>query len=318
MSDDFQLNGQMQLFVYKQAAGLSGIACFLVDRGIVGLKDAWTRTDMSRNEFREMLEKCDRRGLRMGRVAIEEVRRWVAGGIRWAHENGMRLPKDWAKPASLIGGVGDWGSADLSGFAKEFAGHPEDLRQRLIGESFESLLAREDIDFIFSDAAPYMDQRTGQDAHVDDLNALDEGDSDLDDDPQSLLAGLPDEALNKQADRFIPAATALAADTAKWLEARTDNASPGLLEAWRSMMLAATLSKAAILDGPEDEVADLTYDFLKELSARIEPSRSTEHHRAVEQILEHLQTDPLLMQKAVLKYGLADQTVEERNELEMR
>ena len=41
-----------------------------------------------------------------------------------------RLPKDWIRSASLIGGIGDWESADVSLFVKEFVGHPEDLRQR--------------------------------------------------------------------------------------------------------------------------------------------------------------------------------------------
>src|SRR5690349_6827750 len=40
-SENFEQTGQMQLFAWKRAAGLSGVACFLLDRGVVGLKDAW-------------------------------------------------------------------------------------------------------------------------------------------------------------------------------------------------------------------------------------------------------------------------------------
>lgn len=135
MSEDFEELGQAQMFVYKRAAGLSGVACFLVDQGVVGLKDCWVRMRIERSEFQEMIDRSQERGISMRRVLPEQIRRMVAGGIRWAHENGMRLPKDWAKPASFIGGVSDWASADVSAFVKEFTGHPEDLRQRLIGES---------------------------------------------------------------------------------------------------------------------------------------------------------------------------------------
>jgi len=162
MSQTLGAIGQMQIYVYKRAAGLTGVAVFLIDRGVVGLKDAYARTNIAREEFDNMLDGAERRGIPMSRVTIEDVRRVVAGGIRWANENGMRLPKDWAKPASMIGGVGDWASADVSEFVSEFAGHPEDLRLRLIGEPFESYIRRPDIRFIFSDAAPVMDPRTGK------------------------------------------------------------------------------------------------------------------------------------------------------------
>lgn len=179
ISKNFEDLGQLQAFVYKRAAGMTGIACFLVDRGVVGLKDAWARMHIERQEFDDMLEACSDRGIPMSRATVDEVRRVVAGGIRWAHENGMRLPQNWAKPALLLGGVGDWASADISGFVSEFVGHPEDLRQRLIGESFDSYIRRPDVSFLFSDAAPFMDQATGEYQQADDV---DYGDDDDDDD----------------------------------------------------------------------------------------------------------------------------------------
>jgi len=153
MSDDFEGKRQSQMFVYKRAGLLMGVAAFLVDRGVVGLKDAWTAMNITRQQFEEVLEGSRGEGITMSRAKMEDVRKMVAGGFRWAYENGMRLPKDLDKTAALIGGVGDWRAADISRFAREFVGHPADLRQRLIGEAFESYIMRSDIAFTFSDLA---------------------------------------------------------------------------------------------------------------------------------------------------------------------
>jgi hypothetical protein len=305
MSRDFEGNGQLQIFVLKQAAGLSGVACFLVDRGVVGLKDAWTRMRIDRKDFKGMLDACVHQGIPMSRVALDDVRRAVAGGLRWAYENGMRLPKDWTKTASLIGGVGEWMSADVSKFVMEFAGHPEDLRQRLITEPFDNYLRRTDIHFVFSDAAPYLDQETGEYSHP--------AESDLDekDDPESIADELPEDEINALAARLTPSTAMLAKETAAWLAARDQTPSPELPEAWQSIMLASLLSKSAMPDAPEEEVADVGFDLLQELSSRIDESRSAEHHKAVGQALEYLHTDPKMMQNAVLKYGLAGEPADE-------
>jgi hypothetical protein len=304
MSGDCDLNGQTQIFAWKQGAGLSGVAAFLVDRGVVGLKDAWTRLRIDRAEFLDMIDGCKRRGIPMHRVSLDEVRRWVAGGLRWAHDNGMRLPKAWPKTVSLIGGVGDWASADVSQFVKEFAGHPEDLRQRLVGEPLDSYLKRTDIDFVFNEDAPYMDQRTGEYSNSPDALGFD-GDELDEDELESIAADVPAEELNAMADRFTPAALALTAKTVDWLKARGETPTSEVFEAWRSVMLAAMISKRAMPDADEEEVADFGFELLRDMSARIEESDFAEYDRAVGQVLAHLETDSMMMQKAVLKHGLA-------------
>ena len=301
MSEDFEELGQAQMFVYKRAAGLSGVACFLVDQGVVGLKDCWVRMRIERSEFQEMIDRSQERGISMRPVAAEQIRRMVAGGIRWAHENGMRLPKDWAKPASFIGGVSDWASADVSAFVKEFTGHPEDLRQRLIGEPFDTYIQRTDITFAFLADAPFMDQQTGEYIEPEELS---------DEELESIANDIPTDELNALAEQFVPSATALALETANWLKHRNETPSSELFEAWRSAMLAAMLSKAAMLDAPNDDVAQFGHDLLESMSARIEESAVAQYDQAVEQVLEHLQTDPLMMQNAVLKYGMAHESAE--------
>jgi hypothetical protein len=306
MSDDFESNGQMQIFVYKEGAGLSGMACFLVDRGVVGLKDAWVQVNLDRSDFNDAIDACSSRGIQMLRAEVDNVRRWISGGIRWAYENGMRLPKDWAKPASFVGGVGDWALADVSAFVKEFAGHPEDLRRRLIGESFESYVKRTDIEFIFNDAAPFMDQETGRYLN----NSIDSDDGESDVDIEAISDEMTDEKVKKLSERFSPTTDALTAQTASWLAGQNDAPSPELPEAWRSVLLSSLLSKASMPEAEDDEVADLGYELLQEFCSRVGGSRHSEHRRAVNQALKHLETDPAMMQKAILEHGMAGEGAE--------
>ncbi|HEY1923528.1 MAG TPA: hypothetical protein VGG44_12320 [Tepidisphaeraceae bacterium] len=289
ISEDFEISGQMQIFAYKAAAGISGVACFLVDRGVVGLKDAWFRMRLIHEELEGMIEASEDRGIRMRRVNVETVRRWIAGGIRWADQNGMCLPKDWIKTASLIGGVGDWRSANLSGFVKEFAGHPDDLRQRLLAEPFEKYIQRDDIDFEFNDEAPYMDQETGEYLQADGPVELDE------EEIESIFDNLPEDMVQKLTDVFTPGAIALTKETASWLGARGDEPSPGLNEAWRHVLLANLMARTVMPNAPRDEIDDLSFDMLEELSGEIEDPRYPEYDRGITQVLAHLESDPKLM-----------------------
>jgi len=293
LSDNFDERDQMQIFVHKRGAGLAGMAAFLIDRGVAGLKDAWTRMPVDQDEFTDMIEGYQDRGFPMRRAELEEAQRWVAGAARWAHDNGMRLPKDWIKTALLIGGPGDWEHADVSAFTKEFAGHPEDLRQRLIGEPLESYLRRKDISFIFNENAPF--QKSG--------NAAGGGLFDLDEDELEEIADeLPLEEINQIIERFRPAATALAAQTSGWLAERHEEPSPELFEAWRSVMMATMLSKA-VMPEENNEFEDFGYELLEDLSGRIEPSRQVEYDLAVGQVLKHLAINTSMMQNAVVEHG---------------
>jgi hypothetical protein len=292
ISQDFESLRQMQVLVYKQAAGLSAMACFLVDRGVVGLKDAFVHLSVSRTELQEKLGVIADQGIKLRRGTIAEARRWIAAAMRWASENGMCLPRDWHKPASLIGGVGDWASADLSGFVKEFAGHPEDLRQRLVGEPFDAYIQRSDIEFEFVEDAPYMDQETGDYVGPDDVE-------------ESFIDALPEGTLDEVCEIFTPAATALAAQTRQWLEKRKETPSEQLIAAWQSMMFATSIARRMQSDADDLEVAELIQELLVDASSRIKEHLLVEHEHALEQVLSHFDTDPDLMRCAVLEHGLA-------------
>jgi len=301
MSETLGAIGQMSIFVYKRAAGLTGMACFLIDRGVVGLKDAYTQMNISREEFDDTLQQCKDRDIAMNHVAVEDVRRAVAGAVRWTNQNGMRLPKDWVKTASLIGGVGDWASADVLNFVMEFAGHPEDLRQRLIGESFESYIGRPDVRFIFSDAAPYMDQRTGEYADSSEFEFYDDPDDEED------LESIEDESLDAEletlSERIGPIAVGLATETVDWLLARNQTPSPELPEAWQSVLLVTLISKTALDDAPRASIAEFGGRLIGTFAETIEEGHRADYERAIEQVREYIQADPTAMRLAAEKYG---------------
>lgn len=303
ISDDFESFGQLQIFVYKRGGGLGGIACFLIDRGVVGLKDAWTRLDVIPEEFEKMLEKGEQNGIPLHQCGVEEARKWVAAGARWAHDNGMRLPKDWAKAAMLIDGVGDWHNADVSNFVKEFAGHPEDLRQRLIGEPLETYLQRKDIDFVFSDLAPYKDQQTRSYSDWGPLDELDEEEDDELDDEDPLALELADRMFGSLLNLIAEPATTLAADTQTYLQANGQTPSPELFRAWQNLMAAFTLGTASTPVRSRDEARQLTFQTLAGLSSQVEEANRDEYSRAVEQALGHLETDPQMMERAYRKHN---------------
>ena len=294
MSGSLASRGQEQIFVYKRAAGLSGLACFLVDRGVVGLKDAYTLMPTDREAVSRVLDSAQSSGIVMRSATVEEIRKMVAGGVRWAHEHGMRLPKDWHKMAAVIGGVGDWMSADVSQFAKEFAGHPEDLRRRLVAEPLESFLQRTDIAFVFNDAAPYMDQETGRyenNGETDDDEFDDEEALDLDDFPDVLL-----DEIDK---RLTPVVATIEPRIKSWLADRNRPASSELADVCKNLFLASMLSAIAQPDGDRKGFSDAYAKLFRTIASEADPANSPERTRAYEQLLDFMRANPLQLENAL-------------------
>jgi hypothetical protein len=298
LSEDFQEFGQAQCFVFRRGAGLSGMACFLVDRGVAGLKDAWVRMNVTHDDLDAAVQGSRDQGIPMRRGSTDEVRRLVAGGLRWAHEHGLRHPAGWQRTAQFIGGVEGWQDADTTGFVKEFAGHPEDLRQRLIGEPLEQFLNRSDIDFDLDESAIYMDQATG-----DYLDPEFDNDEELSDEELDEIASeLPEKEIAELERRFDAAAGWLSEQTAARLESIGEQPSPKLREAWRMLVVSRLLSKTAIPE-ESDAHAQLAADLLSDMIARFDPPHRDEVQRAVDQAFQHLETDSMLMQTAVQLQG---------------
>ncbi len=306
-SGEFSDMRQMQIFAYKRGGGISGVACFLIDQGVVGLKDAWVRVNIPRSEFDEMVQKSGDHGIPMSRAPLETIRGVIAGAVRWTHDNGMRLPKDLTKVASVIGGIGDWQSADVSKFSKEFMGHPDDLRRRLISEPFESYIQRKDIYFLFSDDAPVMDLETGEYIDPDDSPDFDSPDfDDLDEDELDEIANeLPDQEIAALEAQIAPLAVGLAGETMTWLAARGQTASTELIHAWQALVIASMLAKAALPDAPPEEAANFSANLLDDFSDRIDEQHLPQYQLAVEQVNTHFAAEPKLIRNAIQKYKLA-------------
>lgn len=291
MSDDFEVHRQCSLHAFKRGEGLSGAANFLIDRGVVGLKDAWCLIPCDSAQRQKIFDGARESGLRLVRVTPEVACARIAAAARWAFDNGMRLPKDWLKAAAIIGPVGDWRVADVSAFVKEFVGHPEDLRQRLIGEPFKTYLARRDVAFEFSDAIPYMDQRTGQ--YIDPL-APDDLDLDEEISDEELAKVLPDQALDEIMGAFSPSVAKLANRTEAWLRASGQSPSSELRDIWGALLFAGAMAMAM---GPvegraERDAEDRAREALEVLKARPAFTRSDAYRLAVEQCEAHLEAEP--------------------------
>jgi hypothetical protein len=285
---DYSNEGQCEILVFKEAAGLSGVVAFLIDRGVVGLKEAWVRMGLSIGQFRETLDASRDRGLPMARTTAVDAAAVIAGALRWTRQNGMRLPKDWEKTIRILGPMPDIATADVSKFEMEFQGHPEDLRQRLIGEPFEAFIQRKDVSILFSDEAPFK----GSALHKLDVpeEFYDQGDAD-EDDPAEIGAKELEETLRL----ITPPARMITEATTAWLLSKGETASPQLFEAWRSLLVAVSLAELSMPDSPVNEVSKLSIKMLEGLSDRIDDEILEVYEKAVVQARDHLAIDPELM-----------------------
>ncbi|MGD0463038.1 MAG: hypothetical protein ABSB74_11190 [Tepidisphaeraceae bacterium] len=86
------------------------------------------------------------------RIEPDAARHLVAGAIRFARQNGFRLPAHYERWVNLLGEIPDPATADLRSFGKDggllWVGSLEDLGKRLIGCSLDDFLDRPDVDFV--------------------------------------------------------------------------------------------------------------------------------------------------------------------------
>lgn len=165
INDNWRESGQAVIFVLRRVGGGGhAMAGFMVDLWCAGLKDAWGRIDIRSEEFDAAIDRTPEE-LELVEADPETVRGVVAGSIRFAVQNGFRLPGHYERWLAMLGGVGDWKTADLSDFGVDgklrWVGPIEDLEQRLIGCSVEEFLARDDVDFFMGcDEPPETDEET--------------------------------------------------------------------------------------------------------------------------------------------------------------
>ncbi len=211
VNSEWREEGLASIHMLRSTPGGShAMAVFLVDLWCAGLKDAWGHLNLSMEDFEEHLDRA-RRSMELERMDPDLARKLVAGGIRFARQNGFRLPVHYERWVNLAGGTeGDINSADLSFFGKagglEWVGPLDDLRRRLIGSTVEEFLARPDVHYTIG---------------VDDLT---EFESDEDDDEDEGEDEFEDEDLGERIDRhrdwLRAGAVMLAKQASDWCRAR--------------------------------------------------------------------------------------------------
>jgi hypothetical protein len=185
VNDRWEDQGMATLFVLGHTeGGRHAFAGFLIDVWCVGLKDVWGKAEIGRSEFMEELLKPWTQRMQSNKIDVAEARRLIAGGIRFARQNGFRLPAGWEKWASIFGDLGDIATADLTGFTKDgkllYMGTGDFIRQNLIACTPEEFFSHPDHNWI----APPDDLPFSW-ADVDEDDELwDEADTDEEDDEE--------------------------------------------------------------------------------------------------------------------------------------
>ena len=152
------INGEWQTagfatlqIIRENPRGGFAMACFLIDLWCAGLKDAWGSLDLFQEDVNRNLDRARER-FELVRIDPDQARRLVAGAIRFARQNGFRLPAHYDRWVNVLGDVPDPATADLRPFGKDggllWVGRMDDLRRRLIGCSFEDFLAKPHVRFV--------------------------------------------------------------------------------------------------------------------------------------------------------------------------
>jgi len=127
------------------------LACFLIDLWCAGFKDAWGQLNLLHDDIDRHVDRAEER-FELVRIEPDAARHLVAGAIRFARQNGFRLPAHYERWVNLLGEIPDPATADLRSFGKDggllWVGSLEDLGKRLIGCSLDDFLDRPDVDFV--------------------------------------------------------------------------------------------------------------------------------------------------------------------------
>jgi hypothetical protein len=152
ITEGWQTSGMASIhFMRVNPQGGFAMACFLIDFWCAGLKDAWGSLDMHKEDVDWHLEQAQARTT-IERIDPAAARQLVAGAIRYARQNGFRLPGHYDRWVNLLGEVPVPATADLRPFGRDgrpmWVGTREDLQSRLIGCSVEDFLSRAGADFV--------------------------------------------------------------------------------------------------------------------------------------------------------------------------
>ncbi len=255
LNANWRKTGEAAIYCLRSIPGGGhAMAAFLVDVWCMGLKDAWGHLGISADEFNESILRWGRRDLDLTRIDADLAQRLVAGGIRFARQNGFRLPKRHERWVALLGGVGDVDTADLEEFGVDgglrYIGSTEDLSKRLIGCTVEQFLTRDDVKFILGG---------------DDFSLLDGDELGVEEDDE-LNAEEDDELDVEEVADDVHAAAVSA--VRRWCFANGMQPHPRLPEAWAAVFDVIALLPAVPEDGElAHEDSQIALDFLGRLLA---------------------------------------------------
>ncbi|MFZ0614161.1 MAG: hypothetical protein WAM73_18105 [Desulfobacterales bacterium] len=94
INKDWRETKSASIYVVRAAPTGKILSAFLVDLLECGLKNVWGDFGASRSELEEMWDEAQRRGVSMVPCDYALAHRLVHGGISWARNNGLRLPKE--------------------------------------------------------------------------------------------------------------------------------------------------------------------------------------------------------------------------------
>lgn len=166
INSDWRTRGQAIGYVVRQMRdGSMTFMTFLIDLWCAGLKDIWAKFDLFSDEVNEYVKHTrENMGTSMTRVSLDEIKPLLAAGVRFARQNGFRLPADLQKCLAFVGEI-DSTNADLTGFGYE--GDPgklywmaplSDLRKRLVGCTVEEFLAKPNVEYMAELGEDYFEE----------------------------------------------------------------------------------------------------------------------------------------------------------------
>lgn len=155
---DWREAGEATIMALRDAPGGGHVFVgFLIDFWCSGLKDAYGRANVTRDEFDGHLDNADEQDLEMIEIDLPLAQRLVAGAMRLSIQNGFRLPHRADRWVSVIG-VTAYADADFADFEKpsgkyRYVGSMQDLRKRLVG-TVDQFLSRSDVEFVIGGSSP--------------------------------------------------------------------------------------------------------------------------------------------------------------------
>ena len=236
-------------FMRVNPQGGFAMACFLIDFWCAGLKEAWGSLDMHKEDIDWHLEKAQQH-LALERIDPEAARQLVAGAIRYARQNGFRLPAHYERWVNLLGEIPAPATADLRPFGKDgevcWVGTREDLQKRLIGCTAEEFLHRRAANFIMP-AHEFMDE-----------SELEEVVEDTDEEED-------EETLSELERRFDEIACDICEEAIENCDQAGETPSPAVFEAAKSIVSALlVLISAGQAEFTEDDVVAIADGLIEE------------------------------------------------------